>query len=148
MSLRDQISGDIKNAMKAKEMDKLNALRMVQAAFKNREIELRPNPMPEEECLTVLKKLVKQRKESIEQYGAANRQDLVDAETKELHLLQTYMPQQMSREQVEAIVIESIQATGAKTVKEMGAVMKEALVRTSGQADNKMLSEIIKSKLT
>ena len=147
MSLREQISNDIKTAMKAKEMDKLNALRMVQAAFKNREIELRPNPMPEEESLAVLKKLVKQRKESIEQYQAAKRQDLVDAETKELLLLQTYMPQQMSREQVEAVVTEVIQSTGAKTVKDMGSVMKEAVVRTAGQADNKMLSEIIKSKL-
>jgi uncharacterized protein YqeY len=133
--------------MKEKNMEKLNALRMVQSAFKNREIELRPNPMPEEECITVIKKLVKQRKESIEQFQAAGRTDLVDAETKELKLLEAYLPAQMSREQIEAIVTEAIAATGAKSVKEMGVVMKEAQIRTKGQADNKIVSEIIKAKL-
>lgn len=147
MSLREQITNDIKTAMKEKNMEKLNALRMVQSAFKNREIEMRPNPMPEEECLTVIKKLVKQRKESIEQFGAAGRQDLVDNETKELKLLETYLPAQMSREQIEKMVVEVIAAVGAKTVKEMGAVMKEMQVRTKGTADNKIVSEIIKSKL-
>jgi len=147
MSLREQISNDIKTAMKAKDMEKLNALRMVQSAFKNREIELRPNPMPEEECITVIKKLVKQRKESIEQFGQAGRQDLVDNETKEMKLLETYLPAQMSREQIEKIVTDAIAATGASTVKDMGKVMKEAQSKTGGQADNKLMSEIIKSKL-
>lgn len=147
MSLREQISNDIKSAMKEKNMEKLNALRLVQSAFKNREIELRPNPMSEEEHLVVIKKLAKQRRESIEQFQAANRQDLVDAESKELALLETYLPAQMSREQIEKIVVDAIQATGAKSVKEMGLVMKEAQVRTAGSADNKLLSEIIKSKL-
>lgn len=147
MSLKDQISNDIKSAMKEKNMPKLNALRMVQSAFKNREIELRPNAMPEEEFLLVLKKLVKQRKESIEQYQAANRQDLVDAETAELKLLETYMPAQMDRSQIEKIVGEVIAALGATSVKQMGQVMKEAQVRTGGSADNKIMSEVIKSKL-
>jgi uncharacterized protein YqeY len=147
MSLREQITNDIKTAMKARDMEKLNALRLVQSAFKNREIELRPNAMPEEECLTVIKKLVKQRKESIEQFQAAGRQDLVDGETRELVLLETYLPAQMTREQIEKIVTEVLAATGAKSVKEMGAVMKETQARTKGSADNKIVSEIIKSKL-
>ena len=147
MSLREQISNDIKTAMRAKEMDKLNALRMVQSAFKNREIELRPNEMPEEEYLSVIKKLVKQRKESIEQFGQAGRQDLVDAEAKELKLLEQYMPAQLTREQIEKIVAEAVAETGAKTVKEMGVVMKAAQAKAGGQADNKVMSEIIKSKL-
>jgi uncharacterized protein len=147
MSIREQISNDIKTAMKEKAMDRLNALRMVQSAFKNREIEMRPNPMPDDECITVLKKLVKQRKESIEQFQAAGRQDLVDNETKELKLLEAYLPAQMSREQIEAMVVEVIAAVGAKTVKEMGAVMKEMQARTKGMADNKIVSEVIKSKL-
>lgn len=147
MSLREQISNDIKTAMKEKNMEKLNALRMVQSAFKNREIEMRPNPMPEEECIGVLKKLVKQRKESIEQFGQAGRQDLVDNETKEMKLLETYLPAQMGREQVEKIVADAIAATGATNVKDMGKVMKEAQTRANGQADNKLMSEIIKSKL-
>lgn len=148
MGLREQISADIKDAMRAKEMAKLNALRMVQSAFKNREIELRPEPMSEDECLTVVKKLVKQRKESIEQYLAAKRQDLVDAETTELKLLEAYLPAQMLREQIEKIVIEVVASTGAKTIKDMGSVMKEVQARTAGSADNKIVSEIIKSKLS
>jgi uncharacterized protein len=147
MGLRDQIMNDIKDSMRAKDMAKLNALRMVQSAFKNREIELRPEPMSEEEHIAVLKKLAKQRKESIEQYAAANRQDLVDAEAAELKLLEHYLPAQMSKEQVEKIVAEVIAAVGATTVKEMGAVMKEVQARTAGTADNKLVSEIIKAKL-
>lgn len=148
MGLRDQISADIKDAMRAKEMAKLNALRMVQSAFKNREIELRPEPMNEDEHITVIKKLVKQRKESIEQYQAAKRQDLVDAESAELALLEKYLPAQLSREQIEKVVTEVIAATKASTIKDMGTVMKEVQVRTSGAADNKIVSEVIKSKLT
>ncbi len=147
MSLRDQISNDIKNAMKEKNLEKVNALRMVQSAFKNREIELRPNPMTEEDCIAVLKKLAKQRKESIEQYQAAGRTDLVEAETKELKLIEAYLPEQMSREQIEKLVDEVIAATGAKSIKEMGVVMKEMQARTKGMADNKVISEVIKSKL-
>lgn len=147
MGLREQISSDMKEAMKAKDMDRLNALRMVQAAFKNREIELRPNPISEDEFIGVLKKLVKQRKESIEQYAAAKRQDLVDNETKELKLIETYLPAQMGRDQIEKIVAEVIAETGAKSQKEMGAVMKAVIARTSGTADNKIVSELVKAKL-
>lgn len=147
MGLRDQISTDIKEAMRAKDSVKLNALRMVQSAFKNREIELRPDPMSEDEHISILKKLAKQRKESIEQYAAAKRQDLVDGETAELKLLETYLPAQLSREQVEKVVVEVMTALKATSVKDMGAVMKEVQARTAGSADNKMVSEVVKSKL-
>ena len=147
MGLRETISNDIKDAMRAKDSAKLNALRMVQSAFKNREIELRPEPMTEDEHLAILKKLVKQRKESIEQYAAAKRQDLVDNEAAELKLLEFYMPAQMSREQIEKVVTDVMTALNATTVKDMGAVMKEVQARTAGSADNKIVSEVIKSKL-
>lgn len=147
MGLRDQIMTDIKEAMRAKDSAKLNALRMVQAAFKNREIEMRPDPMGEDEHFGILKKLVKQRKESIEQYAAAKRQDLVDGETAELKLLEQYMPAQMSREQVEKVVGDVMTALNATSVKDMGSVMKEVQARTAGSADNKMVSEVVKAKL-
>lgn len=147
MGLRDQIGNDIKDAMRAKDMARLNALRMVQSAFKNREIEMRPDPMGEEEHIAILKKLAKQRKESIEQYQAAKRQDLVDAESAELKLLESYLPAQMSREQIEKVVADVIAATGANSIKQMGQVMKEVQAKTGGTADNKLVSEIIKSKL-
>lgn len=147
MGLRDQITTDIKEAMRAKDSAKLNALRMVQSAFKNREIELRPEAMSEDEHIAVLKKLAKQRRESIEQYAAANRQDLVDGEAAELKLLETYLPAQLSREQIEKVVGEVMTALGASSVKDMGAVMKEVQARTAGSADNKIVSEVVKTKL-
>lgn len=138
---------DVKTAMKSKDQLKLNALRFLQAAIKNREIELRPNAINEEEVLGVIKKMVKQRKESIEQYTAAARQDLVDQESLELQILEQYMPAQMGREQIEKLVVEVISSTGAKSVKDMGNVMKEVIARAKGSADNKTVSEVIKSKL-
>ena len=147
MALGEQIRKDITEAMKAKDAPRLSALRMVQAAFKNREIELRPAAMPEEEYLGVIKKLLKQRKESIEQFQQAGRQDLVDNETAEMKILETYMPAQLSREQIEQIVADVVATLGATSVKQMGQVMKEAQAKAGGQADNKLMSEIIKSKL-
>ena len=147
MTIREQLMSDIKSAMVAKDMERVNALRLLQSAIKNREIELRPNPMADEECINVVKKLVKQRKESIEQFTAANRQDLADKESKELKILEVYLPAQMGRDQLEKIVGEEIAKTGAKSIKEMGTVMKAVQARTAGAADNKLVSELIKAKL-
>ncbi|MGE5085159.1 MAG: GatB/YqeY domain-containing protein [Bacillota bacterium] len=147
MEIRDKISADVKAAMIAKESAKLGALRMLQAAIKNREIDMRPDPITSDEVMNVVKKLVKQRKESIDQFQQAGRQDLVDQETAELKVLEVYLPAQMSREQIEALVTEVIAALGAKTVKDMGPVMKEVIAKSGGAADNKVVSEIIKAKL-
>lgn len=140
--------GDIKEAMKSKNSVKLNTLRFLQSAIKNREIEMRPNPITDDEAMGVIKKLVKQRKESIEQYAAGNRQDLVDQETAELKILEAYLPPQMSREQVEKLVTEVLSQLGAKTIKDMGPAMKEVLARSGGAADNKLVSEIVRAKLS
>lgn len=148
MDLREQVMADVKTAMKDKDSVKLNTLRFLQAAVKNREIELRPNPITSDEVLSVVKKLVKQRKESIEQYLAGNRQDLADQEAVELKILETYLPAQMSREQVEAVITEVIAALGAKTMKDMGPTIKEVQARTAGAADGKLISEIVKAKLS
>lgn len=147
MEIREQLMADVKSAMRDKDQLKLNTLRFLQAAIKNREIELRPEPIKSDEVMAVIKKLVKQRKESIEQFVAAQRQDLADQEAAELKVLESYLPKQMSREQVEKLVGEVIASTGAKTVKDMGTVMKEMQVRTQGTADNKLVSELIKAKL-
>ena len=138
---------DVKSAMVSRDTLKLNTLRFLQSAIKNKEIELRPNPIALDDVMSVIKKIVKQRKESIEQFQAAGRQDLVDQEAAELKIMETYMPAQMSKEQVEKLVAEVIAATGAKTIKDMGNVMKEAQARSGGLADGKMMSEIIKAKL-
>jgi uncharacterized protein YqeY len=148
MEIREQLMADIKSAMIAKDSVKLNTLRFLNSAIKNKEIELRPTAISSDDIMAVIKKLVKQRKESIEQFSTAGRTDLVDQETAELKILEKYVPAQMSKDQIEAMVSEILIATGAKTIKDMGSVMKEAMVKSGGQADGKLLSEVIKSKLS
>lgn len=148
MEIREKLMTDMKNAMREKNQVKLDVIRFVQAAVKNKEIELRPNPISSDDVLTVLKKLVKQRKESIDQFKAANRQDLVDKEAGELKILEEYMPAQLGKDQIEKIVTEVIAEIKASSIKDMGAVMKAVSAKTQGSADNKIVSEVIKAKLT
>lgn len=148
MDLSEKIKADLKAAMIAKDSAKLSVIRFLQSAIKYREIELRPNPISNDEVMGVLKKLVKQRKESIDQFKAGGRNDLVEQETAELKILETYLPAQMSREQVETLVTDVIAALGAKTLKDMGSVIKEVIARSAGSADNKTVSELVKAKLS
>lgn len=148
LPLRDKIASDVKDAMKSKDSVKLSALRFLQSAVKNREIELRPNPITENEVLGVIKKLVKQRQESIEQFERGGRNDLAETEKAELQILESYLPTQLSREQIEALVAAVITELGATSVKQMGPVIKEVASRSGGAADNRLVSEIVKSKLT
>ena len=148
MELREKILADIKSAMVSKDTVKLNTLRFLNAQIKNKEIDSRPTPITGDDVMAVVKKLVKQRKESIDQFTAAGRMDLADQESAELKVLEAYLPAQMSKEQIEILVMDVIAATGAKTIKDMGTVMKEAQARAAGSADGKMISEVIKSKLT
>jgi uncharacterized protein YqeY len=147
MDLRAQLMNDMKTAMKEKDAVKLETIRFLQSAVKNREIELRPNPISDEEVVSVVKKMIKQRKESIEQFQAAGRQDLVDKETNELKYLEVYLPAQMDKAQIEALVAKVITEIGASGVKDMGKVMKEVLARSAGKADGKVVSEAVKAKL-
>lgn len=148
MEIRDRIMNDIKVAMKEKNQLRLNTLRFLQSAIKNREIDMRPSPITLDEVMGVIKKLVKQRKESIDQYTAGGRKDLADQEKAELTILEELLPTQMGPEQVEVIVKEVIAALNAKSLKDMGAVIKEVIVRTQGNADNKLVSETVKKLLT
>lgn len=148
MEIREKIMADMKDAMRAKDSVRLDTIRFLQSAIKYKEVELRPNAITADDVLGVVKKLVKQRKESIEQFQQAARQDLVDKEQAELKVLEGYLPQQMSKEQIESVVTEVIAALQAKTIKDMGAVMKETLAKTKGAADNKTISEVIKAKLS
>lgn len=145
--LKNQITDDIKTAMKAKDALRLETLRFLNSAIKNREIELRPNPISNDEVMGVVKKLIKQRKESIDQFTQAGRKDLADKESQELAFLEVYLPAQMDRAQVEALVAKVITETGASSVKDMGKVMKEVLARSGGAADGKIVSEVVKTKL-
>jgi len=148
MSVRDQILEDMKTAMKARDAIRLDAIRFLQAAIKKQEIDSRPNPLTEEDVSNVIKKMAKQRKESIEQFKAAQRQDLVDKETAELKILEGYLPKQMDPAAVEKIVADTIKELNASSLKDMGAVIKAVITKTAGQADNKTISELVKSKLS
>ena len=147
MSLKAKILDDIKIAMKERNQLKMDTLRFLNSAVKNREIELRPNEIKDDDIMTVIKKLVKQRQESIEQFEKAGRNDLADKEKLELGVYQTYLPKAMERGEVEKVVLAVIADLKAQTVKDMGPVMKEVISRTSGAADNKVVSEIVRSKL-
>jgi hypothetical protein len=147
MSLKTQIMDELKEAMKSKDQLKLSTLRLLNSQIKNKEIDLRPNAISEEEIVTVIKKSVKQRQDSIEQYQNANRQDLADIEIAELKILETYLPQMMSEDQIKVFVLEAIKETGATEAKDMGKVMKAVMAKTKGQADNRVVSELVKQTL-
>ncbi len=147
-SLREKILSDIKSAMREKDSLRLETLRFLNSSIKNKEIEVRPKELTEQDTLSVLKKMVKQRKESIDQYTSANRKDLAEKEMKELKILESYMPQQMSDEAVKEIVLQAIEETGASSIKDMGKVMKSVLGKVGGAADGKLVSELVKSQLS
>lgn len=147
MGLKEKILEDIKTAMKSKEAERLSTVRFLQSAVKYREIELRPNAITDQEILGVIKKLAKQRKDSISEFEKAGRTDLVDKEKFELSVLEEYLPQQMDETQLAAIVDEAIKTLGADSPKQMGAVIKEVIAKTAGQADGRMISDLVKAKL-
>jgi uncharacterized protein len=148
MAMKDTILADMKTAMKNQETVKLSALRFLQAAIKNREIELRPAAITDQEVLTVVKKICNQHKDSIEQYTTANRQDLVDQEKAQLAIIETYLPKMMAKADLEKIITAVIAETKASSAKDMGAVIKATIAKTAGAADNKMISELVKAKLS
>ncbi len=147
MSLRDKMMADLKEAMKARDQAKMDTIRFLQSAVKYREVELRPNAITDQDVLGVIKKMAKQRRESIEQFEGAGRADLAGKEKSELAIIEAYLPQQMDRSQVESLVKEVIQSLGANSVKQMGAVIKEVQARSAGSADNKLVSELVKASL-
>ena len=147
MSLKQQIISDLTSAMKAQDAARTSTLRMVKAAFMNREIE-KGGELTDEEMTKALQSLVKQRRDSIEQYEKAGRQELAEKERAEISVIETYLPQAASREEIESAVAEAIQETGASTIREMGAVMKSAQARLAGRnADGRTISEIVKARL-
>ncbi len=147
MGLREQIDSDLKNAMKSGEKDKVSALRMLVAAIKNKQIDKRPEPLTENDVQDTVRSLIKQRRDSIEQFAKGGRQDLVAKETAEVAVLEVYLPQQLPREEVERMVRDAIAQTGAQSAKDMGKVMKALMPVVAGRADNKLLSELVKNAL-
>jgi len=147
VSLKQQIVSDLTTSMKAKDAARTSVLRMVKAALMNREIE-KGGELTDEETTKSLQSLVKQRRDSIEQYEKAERAELADKERAEISVIEAYLPQAASREEIEQAVAEAITETNASSMRDMGAVMKAAQARLAGQsADGRTLSEIVKAKL-
>lgn len=146
MGLRDKIDADTKAALKSGAKDKVSTLRMLNAALKNKQIDKR-RPLTEEEVIETVRSLIKQRKDSIEQFSKGGRQDLVDKETAEVAVLETYLPQQLAREELEVMVRDAISQTGAQGARDMGKVMKALIPMVGGRADGKLVSELVKNAL-
>lgn len=146
MSLIQQIDKDYITAYKAKEQVALGVLRHLKTAAKNMQIELK-RELNDEEMLDVVMKQAKQRQDSIEQFRAADREDLVATEAAELEVLQRYLPSQLSDEELEELVTKTIEATGAAGMKDMGKVMNAIMAEYKGRVDGKKLSASVRSKL-
>lgn len=147
MTLNEKIVADITAAMKAKDADRLGTLRMVKSNLMNRKIE-KGSDLTDDEVIKALQSLVKQRRDSIEQYEKAGRQELADKEAAEIGFIEVYMPQAASIEEIEQAVSAAIAETGASSMKEMGTVMKATQAKLAGKtADGRMVSETVKSKL-
>ena len=147
MSLSKQIVADLTTAMKAQDANRTSTLRMVKAAMMNRQIE-KGSELDDDDVQKLLRSLVKQRRDSIEQYEKAGRQELADKEQAEIAIIETYLPQAASKEQIEQAVAAAIAETGASSMKDMGKVMKAAQAALAGKnADGKLVSEIVKARL-
>jgi len=147
MTLKETIIADMTAAMKAKDAARTSTLRMVKAAITNREKEGGAE-ISDEDVMKLLRSQVKQRRDSVEQYQKAGRQDLVDKETAEITVIESYLPLAASEAEIEQAVTDAISETGATSMKEMGAVMKAAMAKLTGKnADGRIVSETVKKKL-
>lgn len=145
-ALKTKITEDMKTAMRAKDMARLGTIRMLLAALKQKEVDERVT-LTDSDILTILNKMIKQRRESVTQFRDGGRAELAEKEEQEIEQLMQYLPQQLSDAELTAIIQESIQASGAKTIKDMGALMNILRPKVQGRADMAKVSEKIKQSL-
>jgi uncharacterized protein YqeY len=147
MKLRDRINQDLTGAMKAKAAERLSVLRMMKAAVKNKEIDARCE-LDDPAVIQVLSTLIKQRRDSIQQYLQGGRQDLADKEAAEIPIIEEYLPAAVTDEEIAAVVEEVVNAAGAVTIKDMGAIMKQCMGRFAGKlVDGKKVNAMVKARL-
>jgi uncharacterized protein YqeY len=146
MTLKERITEDMKAAMRSGEKERLGVIRLITSAIKQREVDERI-VLDDTQVLSVLEKMIKQRKESVVQFQAGNRQDLVDKENSEITLLQGYMPAQLSDAELDALIGEAVASTGASSIKDMGKVMAIIKSKAQGRADLGMVGAKITAKL-
>jgi len=146
MSLKGKITDDMKSAMKAGEKDRLKAVRLILAAIKQIEVDQRIE-LDDATVLSVLDKMVKQRRDSIEQFKKGNRDDLVDIELAEIAVIETYLPERLSDDELDTLIDEVISATGAESIRDMGKVMGQIKSKAAGRADMGVVGAKVKARL-
>ncbi len=146
MGLKAQLLQDMKEAMKAKDKVRLSTIRMINSLIKNAEIEKR-GELTDDEIIQLLMKYAKQRKEAIEMYEKGGRQDLVEKEKAELAVVESYLPKQMSEEEIRELVKEAVEATGASSPKDIGKVMQHVMPKVKGRADGSVVNKIVREML-
>jgi uncharacterized protein YqeY len=148
MSLLEQLNSDMKLMMKNREKDKLVVIRMVRASLQNEAIKLKKDSLTGDEELTVLSREIKQRKDSLHEFSKANRLDLVDKVQKEIDILDVYLPEQLSEEELQTIVKETIAETGASSKADMGKVMSAIMPKVKGKADGAVINRLVSEQLS
>lgn len=147
MSLRDRLSEDLKLAMKARDQLRMDVIRMIKAAVLNKEVEMKKD-LDDADMSRIMTTMIKQRKESVEQYEKGQRAELAAKERQEISIIESYLPKALSADELERIVESLIQETGATSAKDMGAVMKAVMARLAGQpVDGKQVSDLVRAKL-
>ncbi|RUS48494.1 GatB/YqeY domain-containing protein [Cohnella sp. AR92] len=146
MSLAERLNEDMKQAMRAQDKFRLSTIRMVRAAVKNQEIDLR-RPLEDNEVLDILSREVKQRKDSLQEFQKAGRDDLVTDLAAEIDIIAQYLPQQLTEEEIKAIVTQTIQETGASSKADMGKLMGALMPKVKGRADGKLVNQLVQQFL-
>ncbi len=147
MSLEEKILEEMKQAMKANDKIRLSAIRMIRSSLKNKEIELR-RKLEDEDIFKVIQGMVRKGEESVEQFQAGRRIDLVEKETAEIEILKSFLPQPITQEEIVRIIDETIQETQASSMKDLGKVMKAVMPKLGGKADGKVINQLVKEKLS
>jgi hypothetical protein len=148
MTLQDQLNQDMKQAMKNKDKETLSVIRMVKASVQNELIKLGKETLTEDEEIAILSREVKQRKDSLQEFKSAERNDLAEKVKTELTILEKYMPEQLSTEELEEIILSTIQEVGADSKKDMGKVMGAVMPKVKGKADGAVIKKIVQTKLS
>ena len=146
MQLAEKLTNDYKEALKSGDKNKVSILRIIKAAIKNKEIE-KGSPLSDEEISAILRSFVKRANESIEQFAKAGRADLAEKEKQELAVIQTYLPQQLGEDEIRSLIKQAVSEVGAAGPTDMGKVMKAVMAKTRGQADGKLVNNLVKEIL-
>ena len=147
MSLEEKLVEEMKQAMKSNDKLRLSTIRMIRSALKNKEIELRKK-LEDEDIVKVVQVMVRKGEESVEQFQAGGRMDLVEKEKREIEILKSFLPQPLSQEEILKIIDQSIQETQASSPKDIGKVMKSVIPKIGGKADGKLINQLVKEKLS